>query len=84
MIQEKKKLFSRVKPNNNNGNLLKKLQCLQNKLNDLIDTTKRQYYTQISKKLMDLSTSAKTYWLILKRCLNEKKTTCIIPSLRDN
>ena len=84
MIQEKKKLFSRVKPNNNNGNLLKKLQCLQNKLNDLIDTTKRQYYTQISKKLMDLSTRAKTYWLILKRCLNEKKTTCIIPSLRDN
>ena len=29
---------------------MKKLQHLQNKLNDLIDTAKRQYYTRISRK----------------------------------
>ena len=49
-IQEKNQLFSRVKSNINNGTLVKKLQCLQNKLNDLIDTVKRQYYTRISMK----------------------------------
>ena len=60
----KNQLFSSVKSNNNNGTLLKKLQCLQDKLNDLIDTTKEQYYTRISKKLMDPTSSAKTYWSI--------------------
>ena len=40
-IQEKNQHFSIVKSNINNGTLLKKLQCLQNKLNDLIDTAKR-------------------------------------------
>ena len=59
-IQEKNQLFSRVKSNINNGTLLK-LQCQQNRLNDLIDTTKKKYYTQISMKLMDPTTSAKTY-----------------------
>ena len=71
-IQEKNQLFSRVKSNINNGTLLKKLQCLQNKLNDLIDTAERQYYTRISMKLMDPTTSAKTCSSILKRCLNDK------------
>ena len=42
-IQKKNQLFSRVKSNISNGTLLKKLQCLQNKLNDLIRTTKWQY-----------------------------------------
>ena len=42
-IQKKNQLFSRVKSNVSNGTLLKKLQCLQNKLNDLIRTTKWQY-----------------------------------------
>ena len=64
-VQEENQLFSRVK--SNNASLLKKFQCLQNKLNDLIDNTKRQYYTQISKKLMHPTTSAKTYWLIFKK-----------------
>ena len=58
----------------------KNLQCLQNKRNDLIDTTKCQYYTRISKKPMDPTTSAKTNWSILKRCLYDKNILCI-PSL---
>ena len=36
-----KPAFSRVKPNINDGTVLKKLQCLQYKLGGLIDTTKR-------------------------------------------
>ena len=77
-IQEKNQLFGRVKSNINNDTLLKKLQCLQNKLNE------RQYYTQISMKLMDVTTSAKTYWSILKRFLNDKRIPCIPPLFHDN
>ena len=57
--QEKNQLFSIVKRNINNGTLLKKFQCLQNKF--------------ISMKLMDPNTSVKTYWSILKICPNDKK-----------
>ena len=35
-------------------------------------------------KLMDPTTSAKTYWSILKRCLNDKKILCIPPVFHDN
>ena len=83
-MQEKNQLFSRVQSNIYNGTLLKKLQCLQNKLNYLTDTAKRQYYTRISMKLMDPTTSAKTYWSILKRFLNDKKIPCIPPLFHDN
>ena len=83
-IQMKNQLFSRVTPNINNGNLLKKLQFLRNKLNYLIDTAKRQYYTGISMKLMDPTTSAKTYLSIFKRWLNDKKIPCIPPLFHDN
>ena len=64
--------------------LLKKLQCLQNKLNDLIDTTKEQHYTRISKKLTDPTSSEKTYWSTLERCLNNKKIPCIPILFHDN
>ena len=83
-VQEKNQLFRRVKSNINNGTLSKKLQCLQNKLTDLIVTAKRQYYTRISMKLMGPTTSAKTYWSILKRCLNDKRIPCIPPLFHDN
>ena len=83
-IQMKNQLFSRVTPNINNGTLLKKLQFLRNKLNYLFDTAKRQYYTGISMKLMDLTTSAKTYLSVFKRWLNDKKIPCIPPLFHDN
>ena len=35
-------------------------------------------------KLMDPMTSAKTYWSILKWCLNDKKIPCIPPLFHDN
>ena len=62
---------------------MKKLPCPQNKLRDLIDTAKRQYYTRISIKLMEPTTSAKTYGPILKRFLNDKKIPCILPLFHD-
>ena len=35
-------------------------------------------------KLMEPTTSAKTYWSILKRCLNDKTIPCTPPLFRDN
>ena len=35
-------------------------------------------------KLMDPTTSAKTYWSILERCLNDRKIPCIPPLFHDN
>ena len=83
-IQEKNQLFSIVKSNINNCTFVEKLQSLQNELNDLIDTAKRQYYKQTSIKLLDPTTSAKTYCSILKRCLNDKKIPCIPPLFHDS
>ena len=82
--KNKDQLSSRVKPTINNGAFLKKLQCLQNKLNHLIDTTKRKYYTRISMKLTDQMTSAERCWSILKRCLNDKEIPCIPRLFHDN
>ena len=52
---------------------MKKLHCLQNEHNDLIDTTQRQDSTRISRKLIDRTTNAKTYWSILI-VLNDKNS----------
>ena len=38
----------------------------------------------MSKKLMDATTSAKSYWSISKRCLYGKKTRSIPPLFHDN
>ena len=38
----------------------------------------------MSMKLMDPTTSAKAYWSILRRCLNDKKIPCIPPLFHDN
>ena len=39
----------------------------------------REVFLRISQKLMDLATSAKTYWSILKTFLSNKKISCIPP-----
>ena len=46
--------------------------------------SKEQYYTRISTKLMDPTTSPKAYWSILKIVLNNKKMPCIPPVYHNN
>ena len=41
---------------------------------------KNKYYSKVAKKLLDPSTSPKTYWSILKTFLNNKKIP-VIPSI---
>ena len=49
-----------------------------------IKTSKHQYYSRISKKLMDSSTSVRSYWFLLRTFLNNKKIRCIPPLVHNN
>ena len=55
------------------------LSSLQNMLSSLIKTSKREYFSKITKKLSDSSISSKTYWSILKSFSTDKKVPCIPP-----
>ena len=43
-----------------------------------IEAPKQQYYSRVSKKLIDSSASLKAYWSLLKTFLSNKKTPCIL------
>ena len=62
----------------------KRHKSLQRQLKILIEKSKRKYYFQLSKKLTNPETSAKTYWSVLKGFLTNKKIPCIPPILHDN
>ena len=51
---------------NKNPQIFEKVKYLQNQLKLLTESKTERYYLSISKKLMDPTTSAKTYWSILK------------------
>ena len=59
-------------------------QFLQKKLSSLIEESKNHYYTGLSHKLLDLKTSQKSYWSILKTFLNNKKIPRIPPLLHQD
>lgn len=71
-----------VKTNNNilsfSFKLFKICCYLQLKLSDI------NFYSQISKKLIDSSTIHKAYWSFLKAFLNSRKTICIPPVFHNN
>ena len=56
----------------NNSSKLERFGSLQNKLSSLIETSKPEYLSKITKNL-SLSISSKTYWYILKSFLKSKK-----------
>ena len=59
-------------------------QSFQSQPSSLITNLKSKYYSRAAKKLLDTSTSAKTYWSILKTFLNNKKIPVIPPIFHDN
>ena len=59
--------------NNEDIQLFRRFQNIQKLLTATIEKSKEQYYTRISTKLMDPTTSPKAYWSILKTVLNTKK-----------
>ena len=53
-------------------------------VSQLIDKSKNEYYYRLWKRLNDPSTSAKSYWTILKTFYNKRKIPLILPLLVNN
>ena len=66
LIQEINNTYRLYILSNENLQIFEKVKYLQNQLKLLTESKKERYYLPISKKLMDQTTSAKTYWSILK------------------
>ena len=61
--------------------------CLENlttELSNLIGDTKTEYHSKLAAKLVNHSTSGKTYWSILKTFANGRKVPVIPPLLIHN
>ena len=84
LIQDKNEAYKRFKRANNNNQYFENLQSLQNLLGVSIEASKERYCSRLSKKLMELSTSSKTYWSVLKSFHDNKKIPCISPIFYEN
>ena len=66
----------------NNGKLqsdYERLECIRSDLVEFIMFSKEQFHLRLPAKLSDPSTSAKTYWSILKTFVIGKKAPLILP-----
>ena len=72
LIQDKNEAYKRFKRSNNNSQHFENFQSLQNLLEDSTEAFKQRYYSRLSKKLMEPSTSPKTYWSVLMSLHNKK------------
>ena len=63
--------------------LVKLLDCKLSEVSQLLEKNKDEYYCRLGKRLNDPSTSAKSYWTILKTFYNKRKIP-LIPSLLGN
>ena len=84
LIQDKNEAYKRFKRSNNNSQYFENFQSLQNLLGVSIEAPKERCYSRLSKKLMEPSTSSKTYWSVLKSFHNNKKIRCIPPIFHKN
>ena len=73
LIQKKNIAKKSYFQNNRDIQLFRRFQNMKKLLTAKIEKSKEQYYTRISTKLMDPTTSPKAYWSILKTALNNKK-----------
>ena len=81
LLQEKNKIYKNFRKDRNNTQLLRKLEHLQNRLNNSIDFSKHNYYLRMANKLNSIQKSSKAYWSLLKSFINDKK---IIPPILHN
>ena len=80
MINEKNIIYKNYLKNNKTNHSFATFQSFQSQLSLLIVNLKNKYYSKVAKRLLDPSTSPKTYWSILKTFLNNKKIP-VIPSI---
>ena len=83
LVLHENRAFNAHSRDKNNTDLLNKFQSLQAHLKTSIEESKQKYYSRLSNKLLDSTTSPKSYWSILKTFLNNKKIPCIPPLLRN-
>ena len=84
LIQDQNEAYKRFKRSSRNNEYFENFQSLQNLLEVSTEASKERYYSRLSKKLMEPSTSPKTYWSVLKSFHNNKKIPCIPPILHEN
>ena len=84
LIHEKSQAYKSYGQNDNNIFSDHQFELFQPKLNSLIEKSKSNYYTRLSKTLSDPMTAPKSYWSILKTLLNNKKIPRIPPLLQDD
>ena len=73
LIQDKNEAYKRFKRSSNNNQYFENFQPLHNLLGVSIKASRERYYSSLSMKLMEASTSPKTYWSVLKSFRNNKK-----------
>ena len=83
LLQEKHKIYKHFRKDRYNTQLLRKLEHLQNRLNNSIDSSKHNYCLRMANKLNSIKKSSKAYWSLLKSFINNKKIP-IIPSILHN
>ena len=83
LLQEKNKIYKNFRKDRNNTQLLRKLEHLQNRLNNSTDSSKHNYYLRMANKLNSIQKSSKAYLSLLKSFLNNKKIP-IFPPIRHN
>ena len=84
LIHEKKNIFICFRRNNNDKQLLDRLNNLQTQLNFLTEKSKGKYYSRLTSKLSDIGKRFKGYWSTLKKFLIGKKIPCIPPLSKNN
>ena len=84
LIQDKTEAFKRFKISSNKSQYFQNFQSIQNLLGVSIESSKKRFYSLLFKKLMEPSTSPKTYWSVLKSFHNNKKIPCIPPIFHEN
>ena len=97
LIQDKNEAYKCFKRSNNNSQYFENVQSLKN-LRVSNEASKERYYSRLSTKLMESSTSPKTYWSVLKSNpvfhqffmktdslqISKKKLDCLILFLLSN
>ena len=84
LLQEENKIYKFFQKDRNNTQLLRKLEHLQNRLNNSIDSSKHTYHLRIANKLNSIQKSSKAYWSLLKSFINDKKIPIVPPILHNN
>ena len=83
-MTEKIKNKINLKRSLSKSNKFSEIQMLSTEISTLILERKEKYYHDLSMKLNDPKTSAKTYWSILKSFYNDSKIPLIPPLLVNN